>query len=1050
MNCGCLTPGHRRAALCAFASVLTLAALATVRPLTAQSALEPRVPLERTLQPGEHHRYTIVLDAGACARVVLATQLSLTATLGRPEVAPVIVIDNAAEEKAPQPLTIIAQTAGMYSIDVRAHDDARSGSYRLSLELVPAATDADRQEADAESLFRDGLRLFNQTARESRLSAAERYGRAAAIFHTLGNRPMEAKAIDKTGQVYNRLGESRLALEAYRRALSLYRELGDRNSEASTLNNVALERINQGAYSEAIEPLVASAEMFREIGNHWEERSPINNLGLAYYYLGDVEKSEQQYRRALELARTNFDDSGEAFAAMGLGAAALLRGNLQETLNYLGRALDLHRRLGNRQLEAQTLSNIGSTHLRVGDAETALDFLQRAQEVRKLAPNRQNEAITFGHIGSAYRLLGEPRKALEVMTTQVRLLRELGSRGQEADAQNNRGLVQEQLGDFESATVSFGTARSLARESGNRVAEVVALTGLSSVRLKQNAPMEAVATASEALSLAGQGSLRVAEQRSLMALAAAELASNALEAARDHATRAIEIAESIRSSVAGPDQRTAYIGQFHDTYAQLIDALMRLDRGRPSDGFVQQAFEVSERARARTLIDLIGESRSNIREGVDPALALREQALRARLATRRAESDERVQSLVVEYRELQNEIRARSPRYASLVEPQTARLDVLQHDLLDDHTVLVEYALGDRTSYVWVVGSDSLTSYELPPRAQIETLARRAHDALSQPHAPELQDTLRALSQAVIEPIGRQIAGKRLAVVAEGALQYVPFAALLDGTGTPLIRSHEIVSLPSASTLHALRRDAVGRTPPTQSVFVVGDPVFDRRDSRVKGGGQQTVAASTDAVARPAKESGADLERLWFSRQEANAIATLAGRDGVQKLLDFDASLDRVTAAGLSSYRVVHFATHGLLNNRHPGLSGLVFSLVDGRGRPREGFLPAYEVYNLRLNAELVVLSACQTALGEDIRGEGLVGLTRAFMYAGTPRVVASLWRVPDGATAALMERFYHALLSRRLTPANALRTAQESIRGERRWAAPYYWAGFTLVGEWK
>ena len=146
----------------------------------------------------------------------------------------------------------------------------------------------------------------------------------------------------------------------------------------------------------------------------------------------------------------------------------------------------------------------------------------------------------------------------------------------------------------------------------------------------------------------------------------------------------------------------------------------------------------------------------------------------------------------------------------------------------------------------------------------------------------------------------------------------------------------------------------------------------------------------------------------------------------------------------------MHFATHGLLNNKHPELSGLVFSLVDPQGRPRNGFLPAYEVYNLRLNAELVVLSACQTALGEDIRGEGLVGLTRAFMYAGTPRVVASLWRVPDSATAALMQRFYRALLVENRRPAEALRLAQESVRAERRWSAPYYWAGFTLAGEWK
>jgi CHAT domain-containing protein len=303
----------------------------------------------------------------------------------------------------------------------------------------------------------------------------------------------------------------------------------------------------------------------------------------------------------------------------------------------------------------------------------------------------------------------------------------------------------------------------------------------------------------------------------------------------------------------------------------------------------------------------------------------------------------------------------------------------------------------------------------------------------------------------VIAPVAGRIAGKRLAIVADGALQYLPFAALADGDGRPLIDSHEIVALPSASTLRALRRDVPARPRASRALFVVGDPVFDAHDERVRSGKPQAARLPAGALERSARDSGvADLERLWFTRREVDAIASLVPTEGARKLLDFDASLDRVTTEDLASYRIVHLATHGLLNNKHPELSGLVFSLVDADGGQRNGFLPAYEVYNLRLNADLVVLSACQTALGEDIRGEGLVGLTRAFMYAGTSRVVASLWRVPDSATAALMQRFYRALLIERRAPADALRRAQQSVRAERRWAAPYYWAGFTLVGEWK
>ena len=342
-----------------------------------------------------------------------------------------------------------------------------------------------------------------------------------------------------------------------------------------------------------------------------------------------------------------------------------------------------------------------------------------------------------------------------------------------------------------------------------------------------------------------------------------------------------------------------------------------------------------------------------------------------------------------------------------------------------------------------------MTAHELPPRARIETLARRAHDALSRAQSPDLRVALQELGDAIVAPLGARITGKRLAIVTEGTLQYIPFAALPDASGRPLIASHEIVSLPSASTLRALRADAPARAA-SRSVFVVGDPVFDGQDPRVRRG-ETPAAAPATALERSARDSGvADLGRLLFTRREADAIASLVPAGRARKLLDFDASLDRVTSGDLSDYRVVHFATHGLLNNKHPELSGLVFSLVDPQGRPQNGFLPAYEVYNLRMNAELVVLSACQTALGEDIRGEGLVGLTRAFMYAGTPRVVASLWRVPDSATAALMQRFYRALLTENRRPAEALRLAQESVRAERRWSAPYYWAGFTLAGEWK
>ena len=307
----------------------------------------------------------------------------------------------------------------------------------------------------------------------------------------------------------------------------------------------------------------------------------------------------------------------------------------------------------------------------------------------------------------------------------------------------------------------------------------------------------------------------------------------------------------------------------------------------------------------------------------------------------------------------------------------------------------------------------------------------------------------------LLGPLANRLGKRRLAIVAEGALQYVPFAALPapgPGPAVPLVATHEVVSLPSATTLAALRREASGRKAPGTRVAVLADPVFDRRDPRVTGrpapGPER--GEMDDALTRSMKETGLrKLDRLGASRKEAETIAALAGPGGSFLALDFRASRTAAMGAEVSTARVVHFASHGLLNSRHPELSGVVLSLVDEKGRPQDGFLQTRDVYKLKLSAELVVLSACQTALGKDVRGEGLLGLSRGFMYAGAPRVVASLWPVPDRATSELMKHFYEGILRRGLRPAAALRAAQTAIRSEKRWASPYFWAAFTTQGDW-
>jgi CHAT domain-containing protein len=338
----------------------------------------------------------------------------------------------------------------------------------------------------------------------------------------------------------------------------------------------------------------------------------------------------------------------------------------------------------------------------------------------------------------------------------------------------------------------------------------------------------------------------------------------------------------------------------------------------------------------------------------------------------------------------------------------------------------------------------------------------------------------------LLGPVAAHLGQKRLLVVPDGALEYLPFAALtVPGQAStaipqnargqvpfvPLMVHHEVTSIPSASTLAVLRRELQGRTPAEKVVAVFADPVFDKADERMTGalsrsasgghhrvaaaGGEEKIAVAEKIAASELEEPGKSsdevpaLPRLPYTRQEAEAILALAPATGRKAALGFEANRTAAMSEDLSKYRIIHFATHSFLDSMHPELSGIALSMLDRQGRTQEGFLRSHEVFNLRLGAELVVLSGCRTGLGKEVKGEGLYGMTRGFMYAGSKRVLVSLWDVQDQATARLMTDFYRGLLGpKRPNTAAALRAAQIAIWREGRWQAPYYWAGFVLQGE--
>jgi CHAT domain-containing protein len=701
-------------------------------------------------------------------------------------------------------------------------------------------------------------------------------------------------------------------------------------------------------------------------------------------------------------------------------------------LEHRERALALFETAGLKIFAVEVLSNLGDTYLAAGDHTRALRHFTRVLTLADELGIERWKAWALRFIGVVHLVRRLPGDALQYFDRALEVQQRVGDARLDRQLRADLGEAHDLLGHPDVARRYFDDALTRSRSAVDRVTEARALYGLA------------------------RNSSR----------------TNDLNAARSHIERALAVAESLRVGVEDRDLRASYVASVYGYYELQIAVLARLNRVHPGRGFSAKAFEASERGRARSLLESLTDSGVDLRAGVDRDLLRRETEAKLALdkwaersrqssddATRAIDSKplaSEYRNLEERYQQIQAEIRSRSPQYAVLARPQPLTLQEIQKEVLDRDTVLLEYALGEDQSYVWAVSYDHYTLHDLPGRRAIEQTAQRVYERLVARLALENEKDRDAsvrradeeywqeaarLSDLLISPVANRIAGKRLLIVTDGLLQYVPFSALpIPGRTTspvPMLVEHEIVSLPSASVLAALRRETLKRAAAARAVAVFADPVFEFDDPRLPAHGRL---------------EGKDRRwpRLPATRHEADAIIAAAQAGVALKRTGFDASRSAALQPELAQYRIVHFATHGIVDNENPGLSGLILSLYDDKGRAQDGFLRLHDIYNLRLPAELIVLSACSTALGKQVKGEGLTGMVRGFLYAGAKRVVASLWKVDDDATGELMRRFYVEMLQTKRSPAAALRQAQLDMWRQDRWQAPFYWAAFSLQGEWQ
>ncbi|WP_339383876.1 CHAT domain-containing protein [Fortiea sp. LEGE XX443] len=588
---------------------------------------------------------------------------------------------------------------------------------------------------------------------------------------------------------------------------------------------------------------------------------------------------------------------------------------------------------------------------------------------------------------------------------------------------------------------------------------------------------------------------RSGEANTLYNVAYVERDKGNLQAALTQIEAAVKIIEELRTKIDDQELRTSYFATVQDYYQFYIDLLMQLHKKEPSKGYAAQALHISERSRARSLIELLTEANIDIRKNITPDLAAAEQRLQllreakekqlSQLASQQQPSTEiiaatkkEIEDILNQQRELTNKIRATNPEYAALKYPQPLTLPQIQQQL-DKDTLLLQYSVGEERSYLWAVTPNSLHSYELPGRDKIGQAVEKYQKPLlicqkpnvnCQERSPaqkaEFFQAATQLSQIILAPVADKLGDKRLVIVADGALQDIPFAALVAPNTPatnqkdyqPLILQHEIVNLPSMTAIATHRQKLRQRQPAPKTLAILANPVFKPNDTRVTGK-PEGVTPNLDtrdqleqsALKRAARSlNRSEWDALPGTQKEAEAILPLVPPASSLSAFNFDANYDWVTNKQLSQYRYVHFATHGFADPTNPELSGIVLSLVNKQGQSTRGYLRLGDIFNLDLPAELVVLSACETGLGKDVKGEGLVGLTRGLMYAGSASVALSLWQVNDAATPELMKEFYKQILEGKKSPNAALRAAQIAMLQNKDWRYPYYWAAFTIQGEWQ
>lgn len=847
---------------------------------------------------------------------------------------------------------------------------------------------------------------------------------ALTLSQKLKYRAGEAKSYSQLALVKyanSELGDA----ETYNdKALEIWRELDNQQAIAETMTRQGETYMRANKQDQAAKTLAAAAAMCRDLNDYTGHAQALMDLSF-------LAERQGQWQTALGLINQAepfvTDKDAEPYlaglVAMGYAVVYEAYGQLQTARTYYQESLTYYRdRVHDK--EAAIYAGAQLSRVLAGLNEFAAAHAQIEENLRLAEEMKLDLYLGLCHedFGRIWLADGSHEKARAEFQLAIEYFAKANDQRPLARAQSSLGDTEFLLGNLSAAGSAYKAALSFFQDEKNLdyTNEASVQFGLGKVALRQ-------------------GHLTQAEE---------------------HLKRSIDLTKRLRENAVSRELRSSFLDSVHDRFETYVELLMERNAREPAAQLDIQAFEVSESGRALALLDSLHPHQRELRNPSDPALLFKEQTLQTReqqlidqqaeLVSRSASGKEmeKVNNDLAEvksrYESLQAQINS-STKFTNLLRPSIS-YENIRRQLTDSETSLLEYCLGDQSSFAWLITKDGIESYKLADKQTINKAAQELVKVLQKPSPGvddnKLQDAINEVSRLVLEPFSDKLRTPRLIVVADGGLQYVPFQVLkaFPTSSEPLVAQFDIVDAPSASALASVRQERMHRTPGPKMVVGFGDAVFSTDYAPNKNDSQMIMDTS--------KRGALTLPPLFNAKRELNAISNIAGSESVF-YTEYDATRQNLLHVDLSQFRILHIVTHGILNDSQPELSGLYLSLVGSNNQPLTGFVGLSDIYKLNAPVDLVVLSACRTALGKESRGEGLIGMTRGFMYAGASSVLASLWQVDDAASAELMKYFYTFLLRDEMTPPAALRTAQNKIRSQPKWRSPYYWAGFTIQGDY-